>query len=153
MKNSRWLLALMLVGALVVVAFMLGQRMKGQKTDVMFISRCRVTYDASQYAPQAFEETNHHFREAVDRGDYPKGIALICAYPLMKATEAPAPHVLINITSEYNARQGLSWVGGKGLTVTNSKFNHTGRATFMSAPGAGVDIEAEESVCRDGMFA
>jgi hypothetical protein len=77
---------------------------------------------------------------------------IMIGYPLMKATDAPAPHVLINITSEYNARQGLSWVGGKGLTVTNSKFNHTGRATFMSAPGAGVDIEAEESVCRDGMF-
>ena len=40
-----------------------------------------VTYDASQYTPQAFEETNRHFQEACDRGDYPAGIHLICIYP------------------------------------------------------------------------
>jgi hypothetical protein len=68
--------------------------------------------------------------------------------------------------SEYNGRQGLSWIGGWGLEVTDSKFNHTGRAInegggqedglpLLSAPGAGLDIEPnantdEES--RDGLF-
>lgn len=55
---------------------------------------------------------------------------------------------------EYNGRQALSLVGGKNLKVTNSQFNHTGRAKGLvnggntmqylsSAPGAGVDIETE----------
>ncbi len=67
--------------------------------------------------------------------------------------DSPATPVLLEgVVSEYNARQGLSWVGGIGLTARNSKFNHTGQARFSSAPGAGVDIEAEDSVNRDGLF-
>lgn len=62
------------------------------------------------------------------------------------------PQTLINVVSEYNARQGLSWVGGTQLTAINCKFNHTGKSTFSSAPSAGVDIEAEASVCRNGLF-
>ncbi len=62
------------------------------------------------------------------------------------------PHYLKNVVSEYNARQGLSWVGGRGLTAEHCKFNHMGRARFASSPAAGLDIEAEESVCRDGLF-
>jgi hypothetical protein len=64
----------------------------------------------------------------------------------------PRPHTLTRVRSEYNARQGLSWVGGIGLTATDCRFNHTGRGRFSSAPGAGVDIEAEGSVVRDGRF-
>jgi len=70
----------------------------------------------------------------------------------LKAADAPTPHVLVGVVSEYNARQGLSWVGGKGLTAVGCRFNHTGKRAFQSAPGAGVDIEAEDSVCRDGVF-
>jgi hypothetical protein len=67
--------------------------------------------------------------------------------------DSPAtPMLLDGVISECNARQGLSWVGGIGLTVRNSRFNHTGRARFSSAPGAGVDIEAEDSVNRNGLF-
>jgi hypothetical protein len=66
--------------------------------------------------------------------------------------DAPRPHSLTRVRSEYNARQGLSWVGGIGLTATDCKFSHTGKGRFSSAPGAGVDIEAEESVCRNGRF-
>lgn len=62
------------------------------------------------------------------------------------------PHFLQNVKSEYNARQGLSWVGGRGLTATKSKFSHSGRGPFASSPAAGLDIEAEGSVCRDGLF-
>lgn len=54
---------------------------------------------------------------------------------------------------EYNGRQGLSWTGGKGLTATRCKFNHTGRGRIQSAPGAGVDIEAEDgSKIEQGLF-
>jgi len=70
----------------------------------------------------------------------------------LKETDPPTPHTLINVVSEYNARQGLSWVGGRGLRAYRCKFNHTGRGTFHSAPGAGLDIEAEDSICRDGYF-
>ena len=60
--------------------------------------------------------------------------------------------VLSNCTFEYNARQGLSWVGGNDLLAKNCKFNHTGQASFYSPPGAGVDIEAEQGPIRNGKF-
>lgn len=67
----------------------------------------------------------------------------------------PVPHVLLNVVSEYNGRQGLSWAGGIGLTAINCKFNNTGRSRFSSAPAAGLDIEGNTkpaSVCRKGLF-
>ncbi len=67
-------------------------------------------------------------------------------------TSNPTVVVLENINSEYNGRQGLSWVGGIGLTAYNCKFNHTGKANILSPPASGVDIEAEDSVCRGGKF-
>jgi ribosomal protein S16 len=48
-----------------------------------------------------------------------------------------------NVDSSYNARQGVSIVGGRGYDFVRCKFNHTGRAGLYSPPGAGVDIEAE----------
>jgi hypothetical protein len=48
-----------------------------------------------------------------------------------------------NVRSEYNARQGCSIIGGRGLTFSGCQFNHTGKAGLYSPPGAGVDIEAE----------
>ncbi len=72
----------------------------------------------------------------------------------------PRPVTLTNCIFEYNARQGLSWVGGNALVATGCKFNHTGRArntglgqALFSPPGAGVDLEAEESIVRNGRFA
>lgn len=62
------------------------------------------------------------------------------------------PVTLTNVRSEYNARQGLSWVGGTQLTAIRCSFNQTGRAGFSSSPAAGVDMEAESSVCRNGRF-
>lgn len=75
----------------------------------------------------------------------------------LKESDAPTPHTLTDCTFDYNGRQGLSWVGGRGLTAIRCQFNHTGRVkvgetVLSSAPGAGVDIEAEDSVCRDGDF-
>ena len=75
----------------------------------------------------------------------------------LKEGDPAAPHSLEECVFEYNGRQGLSWIGGRGLTARRCKFNHTGRAlnggkAVASAPGAGLDIEAEESICRDGYF-
>ncbi len=62
------------------------------------------------------------------------------------------PVTLTDVSCDGNGRQGLSWVGGTQLTVTRGRFTRTGRGKFASAPGAGVDVEAEGSVCRNGRF-
>ncbi len=77
---------------------------------------------------------------------------ILVGYPGLKEHDPPTAHVLVNVTSEYNGRQALSWVGGRGLTAIGCKFNHTGRGAVASAPGAGLDIEAERSICREGLF-
>jgi hypothetical protein len=51
--------------------------------------------------------------------------------------------VLEDVVSHYNVRQGCSIVGGRNYSFVECRFNHTGKAGLMSAPGAGVDIEAE----------
>jgi len=48
-----------------------------------------------------------------------------------------------DVRCEYNARQGVSLVGGRGYLFKRCQFNHTGKANITSNPGAGVDIEAE----------
>ncbi len=77
----------------------------------------------------------------------------------MKPT-APKPHTFTRVVSEYNGRQGLSWIGGWGLECIDSKFNHTGRApngngVLASKPGAGLDIEPNagtQDITRGGVF-
>ena len=59
---------------------------------------------------------------------------------------------IVNSSFQYNARQGLSWVGGNNLVVKNCKFNNTGKGAFSSAPTAGVDIEAEVGPVSNGYF-
>jgi hypothetical protein len=59
---------------------------------------------------------------------------------------------LTNCEFLYNGRQAFSWVGGIGLKASRCKFNHTGRSGIYSAPGAGVDIEAETGMIRKGIF-
>lgn len=82
---------------------------------------------------------------------------IIIGFTNLKESDAASPHTLIDCTFEYNTRQGLSWVGGRGLRAIRCKFNHTGRAVnkgevLVSAPGAGLDIESEDSITRDGLF-
>ncbi len=79
--------------------------------------------------------------------------------PGLRASDAPRPHILNNCRFEWNGRQGLSWCGSSGLRATNCSFAHTGYAVntrdgskLYSRPGAGVDIESEQAVCRDGVF-
>ncbi len=60
---------------------------------------------------------------------------------------------LQQFVSAYNGRQGLSWVGGRGLTAINCKFNNTGNDRISTAPGAGMDIEPEGATeISDGLF-
>lgn len=54
-----------------------------------------------------------------------------------------AASLIEGVRCEYNGRQGCSVVGGRGYAFRNCRFNHTGKAGLASAPGAGVDIEAE----------
>jgi hypothetical protein len=57
-----------------------------------------------------------------------------------------------DVVSEYNARQGCSVTGGCNYAFVNCHFNHTGRAGLITAPSAGVDIEAEDKTIRNLSF-
>jgi hypothetical protein len=50
---------------------------------------------------------------------------------------------ITKLVSRFNGRQGLSLTGGRGYDFAGCEFSRTGRAGVRSAPGAGVDIEAE----------
>lgn len=60
---------------------------------------------------------------------------------------------MVNVNSEYNARQGLHLTGGNGITAIDCRFNHSGRHRFATAPACGVAIAplANTLVCN-GMF-
>jgi hypothetical protein len=53
---------------------------------------------------------------------------------------------------KYNGRQGLSIVGGKAYDFADCEFSHSGRLKVLSAPAAGVDIEAESPPVYDLSF-
>jgi hypothetical protein len=53
--------------------------------------------------------------------------------------------LLQDVRCEFNARQGVSLVGGRSYRFERCKFSGSGKARIASAPGAGVDIEAEQS--------
>lgn len=102
--------------------------------------------NSSFYAENVY--THHHGTDGV-----------VCGWTGAAEGDDATPVTLINVNSEYNGRQGCSWVGGVGFTAINCKFNHTGRAinigtgvVFSSSPGAGLDVEAESAVCRNGVF-
>jgi len=48
-----------------------------------------------------------------------------------------------NVICDFNGRQGMSIIGGHGYDFIRCAFTNTGQLAFSSAPGAGVDIEAE----------
>jgi len=98
---------------------------------------------------KAFVQRVHSHHHALD--------GIMIGWHGLAEYDPPTPHALTDCVFEYNGRQGLSWIGGRRLTARRCKFNHTGRAhnngkPFLSAPGAGLDIEAEESICREGYF-
>ena len=85
---------------------------------------------------------HHHGRDGIMVSD-----------PGLTARGPARPVTLVDVRSEYNGRQGLSWTGGRGLRATRCSFSYTGQTRIpVSNPGAGVDIEPELSVCRDGRF-
>lgn len=51
--------------------------------------------------------------------------------------------LLTDVLADGNGRQGCSMVGGRGYRFVRCSFTRTGRGRVSSAPGAGVDIEAE----------
>ena len=58
------------------------------------------------------------------------------------------------LVCQGNGRQGLSLVGGSGYDFEDFDFSRTGQSGVQSAPGAGVDIEAENHKrIRDVTFA
>jgi hypothetical protein len=79
------------------------------------------------------------------------------SHPLDGVTISGVPHRrersrFVRLVCRSNGRQGLSLVGGQGYEFMDSEFSHTGRGTIASAPGAGVDIEAEDKTIRDVNF-
>jgi hypothetical protein len=71
----------------------------------------------------------------------------------LSAADGPSDSIIIEDSRFFlNGRQGLSWTSGKGLEVRNSIFELTGKGKNSSAPGAGLDIEAEEGTIRNGQF-
>lgn len=73
---------------------------------------------------------------------------LLIDAPVDRSTET----ALQDVVSEYNARQGCSVVGGSNFKFTDSRFSNAGQAILCSAPGAGVDIEAEVKAIRNLSF-
>ncbi len=73
---------------------------------------------------------------------------------------APVKKVFLrNSTFDGNTRQGFSWVGGNHLYALNCRFTNTGKTinsktklAVASAPGAGIDMEAELGLIRNGVF-
>ena len=61
------------------------------------------------------------------------------------ATRREARSRFVQVICENNARQGLSLVGGSGYDFDKCTFSRTGRSAIHSAPGAGVDLEAENN--------
>lgn len=77
---------------------------------------------------------------------------VIVGYAGLREGEPDRPHRFVGCMFEENGRQGMSWVGGNRLDATRCRFGRSGRAGLISAPAAGLDIEAEQSVCRGGVF-
>ena len=57
-----------------------------------------------------------------------------------------------DVRCDANGRQGMSIIGGRGYRFTDCRFTRTGRGPVSSAPGAGMDIEAEVGTIRDLAF-
>ncbi|MBZ4190006.1 right-handed parallel beta-helix repeat-containing protein [Niabella beijingensis] len=71
---------------------------------------------------------------------------------ISNANKVPDNIQLSESKFEYNARQGLSWIAGNGLSVYKCVFGNTGEGGLFSPPGAGIDIEPERGSVRNGKF-
>lgn len=82
---------------------------------------------------------------------------ILIAWTGLSDSDPSYPHTLRRVRCEYNGRQGLSWIGGNQLTVTDCDFSSTGKALnhgvpVVSKPSAGIDIENEGSLLRNAYF-
>jgi hypothetical protein len=71
---------------------------------------------------------------------------------IIGAAERSGRGQISRLVCRYNGRQGCSVTAGRGYVFADCEFSHTGRSTISSAPGAGVDIEAERRPIRDLTF-
>lgn len=71
---------------------------------------------------------------------------------MIGAAQNAAPARIENVRSAFNARQGCSFIRGSDVTFVNCSFTDTGRTKLASAPGAGLDIEAEGGAIRRVRF-
>jgi len=67
------------------------------------------------------------------------------------ADRSGATH-MTDVICDYNGRQGCSITAGRNFLLERCTFRRTGRAGLGASPGAGVDIEAEESPIRNVVF-
>lgn len=107
-----------------------------------------------------------HAARVVDVHTHHHGLDGITVLYLAGPPPKLMPHTLLRVNSEYNGRQGLSWIGGWGLECIDCKFNHTGRTInagggvddgepLASKPRAGFDNEPNAGTTqrtRDGVF-
>ena len=80
---------------------------------------------------------------------------LLIGWQGLKDGAPPYPHVIEDVQGLGAGRNGLSWVGGNSLRLTDARFEKAGGrdgGPVASSPGAGIDIEAESAVCRSGVF-
>jgi hypothetical protein len=83
--------------------------------------------------------------------------AVLIGWTGLKNEDPPYPHVIKNVKADFNGRQGISWVGGNSLQVYDCDFSNTGKSfnaglPVVSKPSAGIDIEIEESIIKNGYF-
>ena len=83
--------------------------------------------------------------------------AIIVGWTGLVSIDPIYPHTIKNVKATFNGRQALSWVGGNNLTVINSEFSSTGKALnngvpVIGLPSAGIDIEIESSIIKNGNF-
>lgn len=71
---------------------------------------------------------------------------------MIAGSARPAVRTFTDVRCDANGRQGMSVIGGRGYRFTDCSFTGTGRGPVSSAPGAGVDIEAESGPVRDLHF-
>ena len=77
------------------------------------------------------------------------GIYIIYKYCPNPMPVFPPPNIMncriLSSQFTYNGRNAMSWGGGTGLFVNNCEFSFSGQSRLFSQPGAGLDIEYENS--------
>ena len=69
------------------------------------------------------------------------------------ASDRSGRGTITRFIARYNGRQGASVTAGHGYDFADCEFSHSARLAVKSAPGAGLDIEAESGPIRDLTFA